>query len=149
MASLAFRLLDAHVVIGRADELALVHGEESFSYAELLHESASLAGALRDLGVSAGQSVGFDPADPVTRALGFLSIVRLGAEVAAVADVFVGGRPPRVTAHGEDLGLDLVRRAGRTNPAVAPKSDPVGYEQRMRAVADDIVTTLLDGGTLG
>ncbi|MEJ5945334.1 AMP-binding protein [Pseudokineococcus basanitobsidens] len=61
--STAYNCLDRHVVAGRGDQAAVVHhsaytGERrTLTYAELLDQSARLAGALRALGVDRGDRV--------------------------------------------------------------------------------------------
>lgn len=148
MTSLAFQVLDHHVVAGRADDPALVTAEGTLSYAQLLHESASLAGGLRDLGVRRGTPVHVEVPDRRIWVLSVLAVVRLGAEPDAEARFRIAGSPATVTTPEEDYDLDLVLRAGRVDPAVAPLADPEGYAERMTQRYGDVLAALLHGGTL-
>ncbi|RLV56975.1 hypothetical protein D9V41_04225 [Aeromicrobium phragmitis] len=148
MPSLAFRILDRHVVEGRADDPALVTDEGTLSYAQLLHESASLAGGLRDLGVVRGTPVHVDVPERRTWVLSVLAVVRLGAEPDPDARFRVAGSPATVSTPGETYDLALVLRAGRVEPACAPLTDPEGYADRMTQRYGEVISALLDGGTL-
>lgn len=149
--SLAFRALDRHVVDGRADDPALVTDAAMVSYAQLLHESASLAGGLRDLGVTRGTPIRLKVPDRRIWVLGVLAIVRLGAEPVHDGDEarYRILDDPALVHVGEDvLDLDLVLRAGRVDPATAAMSDPADYAERMEQRFGDVLAVLLRGGTL-
>lgn len=149
--SLAFRALDRHVVDGRADDPALVTAEGAMSYAQLLHESAALAGGLRDLGLGAGVPVRLKVADRHTWVLSVLAIVRLGAEPVHEGEdarYRIVDDPAVVQVDDETLDFDLVRRAGRHDPVAAPMTDPDDYAARLERRYGDVLATLLHGGTL-
>ncbi|WP_313408841.1 AMP-binding protein [Aeromicrobium sp.] len=146
--SLAFRALDLHVVRGRADEPALVTPRGSLSYAQLLHESASFAGGLRDLGLRTGAPVRLDVSDRHLWVVSVLAIVRLGAEPQEEAAFSITGDPATVHAAGEEYEFDLVLRAGRVDPATAAVHDEGDYAERMERRYGDVLATLVHGGTL-
>lgn len=146
--SLAFRALDLHVVGGRADEPALVTDRGSLSYAQLLHESASFAGGLRDLGLRSGAPVRLEVPDRHVWVVSVLAVVRLGAEPVDTAEFAVTGDPAVVHAGGEEYELDLVLRAGRVDPATAAMHDEGDYGERMERRFGDVIATLVHGGTL-
>ena len=148
VSSLAFRALDAHVVAGRADEPALVTGERTFTYAQLLHESASLAGGLRELGLRAGAPVTLSVPDRRVWVTSVLAIVRLQAEPIDDADIVIAQDPPVVRAGDEEYGFDVVLSAGRVDPAPAALYDDGDYAERMQRAFGDVLATLLHGGTL-
>lgn len=147
--SLSFQALDAHVIAGRADEIAMMSEEVTYTFAQLLHESAALAAGLRDLGVGVSTPVRLSADDRLTRVLGALAIVRLGAEpVKSGWYLRIGGTPPVVETGGETIDLDLVRRTGRLDPATALAHDRDGYAERMTNLYGDVVAILVRGGTL-
>lgn len=148
MDSLAFRALDRHVIDGRADEPALFTAERTYTYAQLLHDSASLAGGLRALGLAQGGPVHLHVPERRIWVLGVLAIVRLGAEPDHDASFVVSGDPAIVRIGDEEVELDLVLRAGRSDPATALTSDTGDYGQRMAQKYGDVLATLLHGGTL-
>ncbi|SKB03403.1 AMP-binding protein [Aeromicrobium choanae] len=146
--SIAFRALDSHVVAGRADELALVTPAGSLSYAQLLHESASLAGGLRDLGLRAGAPVRLSVPDRHTWVVSVLAVVRLGAEPSGDASFTIEGDPATIHDGEEEYEFDLVLRAGRVDPAPAAVHDEGDYGERMERTYGDVLAALLHGGTL-
>ena len=80
-----YNALDRHVENGRADQIALIydspltHAQQKFTYAELLHKVARLAGKLRELGVGKGDRVLiYMPMVPETL-MAMLACARLGA----------------------------------------------------------------------
>lgn len=146
--SLAFRALDLNVIRGRADEPALVTARGSLSYAQLLHESASFAGGLRDLGLRTAAPVRLEVPDRHVWVVSVLAIVRLGAEPADEAEFAVTGDPTVVHAAGEEYEFDLVLRAGRVDPATAAVHDEGDYGERMERRFGDVMATLVHGGTL-
>lgn len=133
----AYNAVDRHVIRGRADEVAVVLGERSWTYADLLAESAALAGALRAVGVEPGDAVVVGRLPETEGVLVLLAVARLGAMVryaddlgAAVAEVapravvaaeepgLDAGDVPVVTVDGSsELSWEVLMRAGRTDPA--------------------------------
>ncbi|TSD65419.1 acyl-CoA synthetase [Aeromicrobium piscarium] len=148
MHSLAFRALDRHVVDGRADDPALVTAEGSWSFAQLLHESASLAGGLRELGVVAGTPLDIAVTVERPRVVSVLAVVRLGAEPDSGARYRIGGEPLTVTTPDESFDYDLVLRAGRVDPATAPARDAEGYADRLLEHYGDLLEPLIGGRPL-
>lgn len=123
-----YNAVDQHVIAGRADDVALV-GDRDYSYARLLTEVAALAGALRALGVSAGDQVLVSDLPPVYDVLATLACARLGAVVHETAPpapvaLIVGTVPatpvavPVITADDTgELPWETAMTAGRTDPA--------------------------------
>jgi len=146
--SLAFRALDRHVVDGRADEPALLLGDAAMSYAQLLHESASFASGLRELGLTTGAPVRIDVPERAVLVVSVLAIVRLGAEPDDSASFRIAGDPAEVLTSRERFDYDLVLRAGRVDPASAPAGDPDGYADRLVDGYGDILIPLLSGRAL-
>lgn len=146
--SIAFRALDLHIVQGRADETALATPTGTLSYAQLLHESASLAGGLRDLGLRQGAPVRLSVPDRHVWVVSVLAIVRLGAEPDSEASFSITGDPAVVQAGGEEYEFDLIVRAGRVDPARAFVHDEGDYGDRMERQFGDVLATLLHAGTL-
>lgn len=148
MTSLVFRLLDHHVITGLADETAVSDERGTMSYAQLLHESACIAAGLRHMGVDAGTFVVIDV--PVGRheVLSVLACARLGALPAETGDFRLVGSPPVLHAPDTQVAWDVLDRAGRTEPASAPETDPDDYEERLRAAYPHIVDPLASGRTI-
>lgn len=146
MSSLVFRALDRHVVGGLADNTAVEDDRGSLSYAQLLHESACIAGALGYLGVVGSTEVSVDIPRGRNLVIAVLACARLGALPSA------GGayRFEDETFYTPDTEVpwDLLMRAGRSEPAPAPDSDDEGYEALMRAEYDELLTTLIAGDTI-
>ena len=145
--SLSFRLLDTHVIAGRADDLALSDAEGSLTYAQLLHESASVAGGLRQLGVEPGGAVHLDVAGR-TRVLAVLALVRLEARLDPDASVRVAGDPPVVRVGEDVFAWDVFLSAGRSDPAPAQRFDDPDYTQKALASYADVLGPLLEGRPL-
>lgn len=145
MTSLVFRALDQHVVGGLADNTAVEDERGPLSYAELTHESACIAGAISHLGVERGTEVSIDLPRGRNLAIAVLACARLGA-VSSAGGVY---RFEDEIFHTPDTEVpwDLVMRAGRSEPAPAPDSDPEGYEDLMRGAYPDLFSALLAGGT--
>ena len=148
MTSLIFRTLDAHVVGGLADHPAVEDERGPMSYAQLLHESASLAGAMREVGVSQGTDVVIDLPGGRDRVTVVLACARLGAVPQVTAVHGFRGTPPVLRTPTTEIPWAVLIRAGRLDPAVAPDQDAEGYEVLLRELYDDIFATLLEGGTL-
>jgi propionyl-CoA synthetase len=95
-----FNALDRHVVRGHGDRTALIYDsavadvKATYSYAELLERTAAFAGALRGLGVAAGDRVViYLPMIPEA-VVAMLACARIGA----VHSVVFGGFAPRELA---------------------------------------------------
>ena len=56
-----YNALDRHVIRGRAEDVALVLGTRSWTYARLLTEVGALAGVLRAFGTGVGDVVAVGP----------------------------------------------------------------------------------------
>jgi hypothetical protein len=148
MSSLVFRVLDQHVVRGLADEPALSDARGLMSFAELLHESASIAGALSGIGVSAGTPVHLDLPSSRERVVAALACARLGAVPQADAGYRLAGDPVVLHTPETEVPWDLLLRAGRVDPAPAPAADPEGYEQQLREDFGDVLDALAAGRTV-
>ena len=146
--SIAFRALDQNVIAGRADDIALHTPRGILTYAQLLHESASFAGGLRDLGVGEGDGVHLAVPDRHIWVVSVLAIVRLGAEPDQDAPVTITEDPAVVRLGDDTYEFDLVLRAGRVDPARALMHDDGDYGERMERGFGDVLATLLHGGTL-
>ncbi|AXT85253.1 hypothetical protein C6I20_08670 [Aeromicrobium sp. A1-2] len=147
--SLVFRVLDRHVIHGLADEIAILDERGAMSYAELLHESASIAGALRNLGLVPGAPISLDLPHPRELTVAVLASARIGVLPRSEADFRIVGTPPVLHTPDTEVPWGLMIRAGRTDPAPAPDVDPDGYEVLMRQAYADIFSTLEAGGTIG
>lgn len=148
MASLVFRVLDAHVVHGRADEIAVRDDSGSISYAHLLHESACIAAGLHHMGIDAGTYVTIDLPPGRDLVVTVLALARIGAIPADSADFRLAGTPPVLHAPATEVTWDVLDKAGRVDPHPAPAADPDGYEDLMRAAFGDLFATLEAGGTI-
>ncbi|MEH3033248.1 MAG: AMP-binding protein [Aeromicrobium erythreum] len=145
-ASLGFRVLDAHVVAGRADETAWHDGTRNLTFAQLVHEVATVAGGLRALGVREGDVVALDLSGP-ERVLAVLALVRLGARDGDGGSVrLVDGPDGPVASVGTDqVAWAVLRDAGRADPAPALRADVEGYAEAVRARHADLLEPLLRG----
>ena len=148
MTSLVFRVLDHHVVHGLADELAIQDERGMMSYAELLHESASVAGALVSVGVVEGSGMQIDLAHGRELVVAVLACARVGAVPRESAEFRVAGMPPVLHTSDTEVPWALLIKAGRIEPAPAPADDPEGYEALMREVYPDIFNALEAGRTI-
>lgn len=146
--SLSFRALDHHVINGSADSPAMIHGDRVISYAELLHEAASLAGGLVQLGVTAGTPLFLRV--PVRRVwvLSILSIVRVGAIPDHEAEYRIDSDPAIVTTPDGEFDFESVLAAGRIDPAPARRTDDESYAQALTQKYGDVIAPLLHGGTI-
>lgn len=111
-----FDALDRHVIAGRADDVALVAGERTYTFAELLGEVAAFAGLLRALGVSVGGHVQVDLPTGPEAVITLLACARLGA-VPSTIDGSLSVRVEDGEVMVADLTWELAMRAGRTDPA--------------------------------
>lgn len=148
MSSLVFEVLDAHVIHGRADHIAVSDASGEMTYAQLLHQSACIAGGLGHMGVEAGTSVLIDVEPGRHLVVCVLALARIGALPAADAEFAISGTPPTLKAPDTEVDWDLLDKAGRTEPAQAPESDPAGYESALRDSYGEIIDVLERGGTV-
>lgn len=102
--NLTHNALDRHVAEGRGEQTALIYDsavlgvQHSYSYAELLDQVATTAGALRGLGVGVGDRVVlYMPMIPAA-VIGMLACARIGA----IHSVVFGGFAPRELANRID-----------------------------------------------
>jgi acyl-CoA synthetase (AMP-forming)/AMP-acid ligase II len=148
MASLIFRVLDERVIHGLADNLAIEDERGTMSYAELLHESASVAGAFTNVGIQAGTGVHIDIAHGRELVVAVLACARIGAVPEPNADFRISGVPPVLHTSETEVPWNLLIQAGRIDPAPAPPDDPEGYEARIRETYADIFAALEAGETI-
>lgn len=147
MTSLGFEILDRHVVEGRGDDVACTDETGSLTYSKLLERAGEIGGGLHLLGVRAGDQVEIDlPAGNVLVAT-VCAVIRLGAIPAAHGSTRIFVRDGQEWVHRDDqeVELDLVRRAGRSEPAPALRFDPPGYGDVAANAFEDIVESLLSG----
>ncbi len=151
MPSLGFALLDQHVVAGRADELAVEAPDANLTFARLLEHSAAVAGGLKALGLAAGDEVSVDlPSGPelVTVVCACLRLGALPGRQGRLGVLTVDG-VATVTIEGEEpVELDLLRRAGSSDPAVALAHDVAGFRSAAEEWHPDVVGPLLLGRTV-
>ena len=148
MTSLIFRVLDEPVIHGLADNLAIRDDRGTMSYAELLHESASIAGAFTNVGIVPGTAVQIDLADGRELVVAVLACARVGALPRQGADFRIDGMPPVLHTPDTEVPWNLLIHAGRLDPAPAPAVDAAGYEALMREAYGDIFATLESGETI-
>jgi non-ribosomal peptide synthetase component F len=148
MTSLIFRVLDDHVIHGLADNLAIQDDRGTMSYAELLHESASVAGALTNVGIGPGTGVLIDLERGREHVVAVLACARIGAVPRESADFRLAGMPPVLHLPDTEVPWDLLIQAGRIDPAPAPPDDPEGYEALMCEAYPDIFSALEAGKTI-
>ena len=142
---LAFLTLDHHVVHGRADEVALSDADGDLTFAQLLDQVASLAGALRLLGLSDGDSLHLDTAGR-PRAIAVLAALRLQV-VPGEGGATLSGDPVVAAVGAETVPWDALREIGRTDPLPAPASDLDGVHA-WREAHPDVIDSLLEGQTV-
>lgn len=147
MTSLIFRALDRHVIEGRADMPAIDDGTVSMTYAQLLAQTAALAGGLAHLGVEEGTRVALDVEGAAEIGL-VLACSRLGAIPEATAQFRIAGDPPIVHTGEHDYTWATVLSAGKTDPMPAPDRDEPEYGQLMMERFERIFATLIAGKTL-
>lgn len=144
MPSLAFDLLDRHVVDGRGDDIACSDHTGMLTFAELVERSAALAGGLKALGVNLDDEVAVSMSTGNRRVLVVCACIRLGAVPSESGQVRIVESTERVVVHaaGDEHDLDLVIRAGKTDPAPSLASDPPGYRERVAEAIGDVIDTL-------
>ena len=82
----AYNCLDRHVERGRGDQTALIYDSavtgttRTFTYAELTHEVATIAGILHDLGVRKGPALGPSDGIPGIRTNGAIENQQTGTD---------------------------------------------------------------------
>ena len=148
MTSLIFRVLDEHVIHGLADNLAIEDERGTMSYAELLHESASVAGAFTNVGIGPGTGVQIDLAHGRELVVAVLACTRIAAVPQASAGFRLAGMPPVLHLPDTEVPWDLLIQAGRLDPAPAPSEDPEGYAELMQATYAELFATLEAGETI-
>jgi len=148
MTTLVFRALDQHVVSGLADHPAIEDDRGPLSYAQLLHESACVAGAINHLGVERGTAVSIDVPHGRELVIAVLACARVGAVPAPTADFKLIGVPPVLHTLDTEVAWDLLIRAGRAEPAPAPDRDPEGYEELMLSSYPAVLEPLIAGTTI-
>ena len=128
-----YNALDVHVIRGRADDVAMLDGVASWSFARLLTEVGAFAGVLEAFGVGIGDEVVVLDVPPLQDVIARLACARLGAvhfaDLSQTPALVVAGSA--ATNQAGDLGpvplitvddtgeLDwpTAMRAGRTQPA--------------------------------
>lgn len=150
MESLGFRLLDRHVVDGRADHIAVETDGARISYADLLERIAALAGALRHVGVTPGVDVSVSTSDERNGLLAVLACIRLGAYPGVQGDVRIEDDPEgTVVRAGEHTHTwKTVMKAGGSDPAPSLETDPEGFEERLRTSHAELLDIVLAGETV-
>ncbi len=140
MSSLAFDLLDRHVVAGGADDPATA----TLTFARLLERSAALGSGLRILGVQPGQEVGVQVTGD-DRVVAVCACIRIGAVPGGDGAVVVadGAEGPVVRAGSDEHPMELVRQAGSGDAAMALADDADGYRDAVLRHAADVVEPLL------
>ncbi len=149
--NLAFEALDRQVVNGLADEPALLAESVTLTFAQLLHESSSLASGLRQLGLSGGEPVSLMVPQRRIHVVSVLAIARLGAELESDlpgARYRILEDPAKVYFDAEVFDYDVVLRAGRTDPQPARINDSTDYAERLESLFGDIFDTLRAGKPL-
>ncbi|WP_229839487.1 class I adenylate-forming enzyme family protein [Sphingomonas glacialis] len=130
----------AAVVASRGDAIAVIEGEQRFSYAEIDRQAASIAAVLARRGVAPGDRVAVMLANGVDAVRAILAILRLGAVLVAVsarsrspelAYVFADCTPVAIL-HGHEFA-DVVEQA---EPLPAIRYDVSGKDW-LAAMTDD------------
>jgi len=175
--NLCYNAIDLRVVRGEANEPAVLDGEGTVSYAVLLERIASLAGAMRAVGVEPESVVGVLLDDPADRLLMLLACLRLGAvhvelsEERAVSEVdrnrpqlVATSRPLAYADHApaaclvrgiapedesRDLDWDIAVKAGRTDPAPCAALAPASTAYVVAGVAVPVLAVVEDDSWAG
>ena len=175
--NLCYNAVDLQVVRGAANAPAMCDGETTVSFEVLLERIASLAGAMRALGVGPESVVGVLLDDPADRLLMFLACLRLGAvhvelfEASAAREIdrhrphlVATSRPLEYADHlpaaclvrgvpaeddSRDLDWDIAVKAGRTDPAPCAALAPGSTAYVVTGVAVPIVAVVEDDSWAG
>ena len=147
MSSLIFRALDQQVVAGHAEKPAIDDGAASLTYAQLLAQTAALAGGLAQAGVEEGTRVRLDVSG-AAEVGAVLALARLGAIPDARARFRIAGDPPVVHTGEHEYTWATVLSAGKTDPMPAPDRDDDGYAELMMDKYEDIFATLTAGNAI-
>ena len=142
---LAFLTLDHHVVHGRADEIALSDVDGDLTFAQLLDQVAALAGALRLLGLTDGDTLHVEVSGR-PRAMAVLAALRLQV-VPGQGGAALSGEPVVASVGAEEVPWGALREIGRTDPLPAPATDLDGVDA-WREAHPDVIDALLEGQTL-
>lgn len=175
--NLCYNAVDLRVVRGEANEPAVLDGEKTVSCAVLLEQIASLAGAMRALGVEPASVVGVLLDDPADRLLMLLACFRLGAVHVELSEasptseidrhrphlvatsrqlVYTGHVPAACLVRGvmpdddrRELDWDIAVKAGRTDPAPCAALAPGSTAYVVDGVAVPIEDALQDDSWAG
>ncbi|MDQ3155857.1 MAG: AMP-binding protein [Actinomycetota bacterium] len=147
MSSLIFRALDQQVIAGHADKPAIDDGTVSLTYAQLLAQTAALAGGLAQVGVEDGTHVAID-VHGAAEVGAVLACARLGAIPDAKAKFRIAGDPPVVHTGEHEYTWATVISAGKTDPMPSPDRDGKGYAELMMDEYEGIFATLTAGNTI-
>jgi non-ribosomal peptide synthetase component F len=175
--NLCYNAVDLHVVKGLANEPAVLDGGDTVSFAVVLEQIASLAGAMRALGVEPSSVVGVLLDDPADRLLMLLACLRLGAVHVALAEasptseidrhrphLVATSRPLAYAEHSpaaclvrgiasedesRDLDWDIAVKAGRTDPAPCAALAPGSAAYVVGGVAVPIAEAVTDDSWAG
>lgn len=175
--NLCYNAVDLRVVRGAANAPAVIDGQATISFAVLLEQIASLAGAMRALGVEPESVVGVLLDDPADRLLMLLACLRLGAVHVEFSDPSPGSeidqhrphlvatsRPLEYSRHvpaaclvrktasqdgSRDLDWDIAVKAGRTDPAPCAALAPGSTAYVVAGVAVPIAAALEDDSWAG
>jgi len=175
--NLCYNAVDLQVVRGAAKTPAVRDAETAVSFEVLLERIASLAGAMRALGVGPESVVGVLLDDPADRLLMLLACLRLGAEHVELAEASVTSevdqhrpylvatsRPLEYADHlpaaclvrgvpaeddSRDLDWDIAVKAGRTDPAPCAALAPGSTAYVVAGVAVPIVAVVEDDSWAG
>ena len=147
MASLAFDMLDRHIVDGRGEDIACSDDTGSLTYARLLERSAAMGGGLRVLGVRPGDEVAISVPAGNLQVVIVCACVRIGAVPGGRGEVRIEGKDGNVSVHMgvHDLELSVIMKAGAADPAPARADDPPGYADQVRDAFEDVIESLLAG----
>lgn len=144
--SLAYRALDAQVLAGHADDVALTDADSAVTFAQLLHESASIAGALKHFAIDVGTRVRIDEPHTRQQAVALLALIRLGAVPSDDSELALVGDVPELLQPGEEpVAWWILEQGGRTDPAAARESDDPGYVEDQLARFGAVLNPLLEG----
>jgi non-ribosomal peptide synthetase component F len=173
--NLCYNAVDLQVVRGQALAPAVRDGEATVSFEVLLERIASLAGAMRSLGVVPESVVGVLLDDPADRLVMLLACLRLGAIQVELYDrnpeidlhrphLVATSRPISYAGHvpaacvvrgiapeddSRDVDWDIAVKAGRTDPAPCAALAPGSTAYVMGGVAVPIAAAVDDDSWAG